>query len=37
MLAVYPGLAIFLTVVSVNFVGDALQDALSARATEREG
>lgn len=36
MLAVYPGLAIFLTVVSVNFVGDALQDALSARATERE-
>ncbi len=37
MLAVYPGLAIFLTVVSVNFVGDALQDALSTRATEREG
>jgi peptide/nickel transport system permease protein len=36
MLAVYPGVAIFLTVVSVNFVGDALQDALSARATERE-
>jgi peptide/nickel transport system permease protein len=37
MLAVYPGLAIFLTVVSVNFIGDALQDALATRATEREG
>ncbi|HKK29004.1 MAG TPA: ABC transporter permease [Alphaproteobacteria bacterium] len=36
MLAVYPGLAIFLTVVSVNFVGDALQDALATRSTERE-
>ncbi len=36
MLTVYPGLAIFLTVVSVNFVGDALQDALSTRGTERD-
>ena len=36
MLAVYPGLAIFLTVMSVNFLGDALQDALTPRATERE-
>lgn len=36
MLAVYPGLAIFLTVVSVNFVGDALQDALAPRMLERE-
>lgn len=29
--AVFPGLAIFLTVVSVNFVGDALRDALDPR------
>lgn len=36
MLAVYPGLAIFITVVSVNFVGDALQDALTTRSAERE-
>ncbi len=36
MLAVYPGLAIFITVVSVNFVGDALQDALTIRAAEQE-
>lgn len=36
MLAIYPGLAIFATVVSVNFVGDALQDALTPRATERK-
>jgi peptide/nickel transport system permease protein len=35
MLAVYPGLAIFLTVVSVNFLGDALQDALAPRSSER--
>ena len=27
-LAVYPGLLISLTVVSINFVGDALRDAL---------
>ena len=36
MLAVYPGLAIFITVVSVNFIGDALQDALTTRSAERE-
>ena len=36
MLAIYPGLAIFLTVMSVNFLGDALQDALAPRATERQ-
>ena len=36
LLAVYPGLAIFLTVIAVNFLGDALQDALAPRATERE-
>lgn len=35
MLAVYPGLAIFLTVIAVNFLGDALQDALAPRASER--
>ena len=29
--AIFPGLAIFLTVVSVNFVGDALRDALDPR------
>ncbi len=29
--AVYPGLMIFLTVLSINFVGDALRDALDPR------
>ena len=28
MLAVWPGLAIFVTVVAFNFLGDGLQDAL---------
>jgi peptide/nickel transport system permease protein len=28
-----PGLAVTLTVLSVNFVGDALRDALDARST----
>lgn len=32
MLAVWPGLAIFLTVVSVNFVGDGLREAINPRA-----
>lgn len=32
LLGLYPGLAIFLTVVSVNFMGDALLDALDPRA-----
>ncbi len=31
MLAVWPGLAIFLTVVAVNFVGDGLRDAVNPR------
>ena len=31
-LAVYPGLLISLTVVSINFVGDALRDALDPRS-----
>ena len=28
----FPGLAIFLTVLSVNYVGDGLRDALDARS-----
>ena len=35
MLAVWPGLAIFLTVVAVNFVGDGLRDAANPRAERR--
>jgi len=31
MLAFYPGMAILLTVVSINFMGDALRDALDPR------
>lgn len=31
MLAVYPGVAIFVTVISFNLLGDALQDALDPR------
>ncbi|MDA0996917.1 MAG: ABC transporter permease [Proteobacteria bacterium] len=34
-LAFYPGLAIFITVIAFNFVGDGLQDALDPRASER--
>jgi peptide/nickel transport system permease protein len=32
MLAVYPGLLIFVTVISFNFLGDGLQDALDPKA-----
>jgi len=32
MLAVYPGLLILITVISFNFLGDGLQDALDPRA-----
>ena len=32
MLAVYPGLLIFITVISFNFLGDGLQDALDPKA-----
>ena len=32
MLAVWPGLLIFLTVIAFNFLGDGLQDALDPRA-----
>ena len=35
MLAVYPGLLIFVTVIAFNFLGDGLQDALDPRAIER--
>jgi peptide/nickel transport system permease protein len=31
--AVFPGLMIFVTVLSVNFVGDGLRDAFDPRAT----
>jgi peptide/nickel transport system permease protein len=34
MLAVWPGLAIFVTVIAFNFLGDGLQDALDPRAVE---
>jgi peptide/nickel transport system permease protein len=30
-LAIYPGLFIFITVLSFNFVGDGLRDALDPR------
>ncbi len=33
MLAIYPGALIFLTVIAVNFFGDALQHALDPRST----
>ncbi|MCB8821931.1 ABC transporter permease [Microvirga rosea] len=32
MLAIYPGLLIFITVIAVNFIGDGLQDAFDPRA-----
>jgi peptide/nickel transport system permease protein len=34
MLAVWPGLLIFVTVMAFNFLGDGLQDALDPRASE---
>jgi len=34
MLAVWPGLLIFVTVIAFNFVGDGLQDALDPKADE---
>ena len=34
-LTVFPGLAIFLTVLAVNFVGDGLRDALDPRPSAR--
>ena len=35
-LAVWPGLLIFITVISFNFLGDGLQDALDPRALQRK-
>ena len=35
MLAVWPGLLIFVTVIAFNFLGDGLQDALDPRAVAR--
>ncbi len=35
-LAFYPGMLIFVTVVTFNFVGDGLQDALDPRARNRQ-
>lgn len=32
LLAIYPGIVIFVTVLAVNFLGDALRDALDPRA-----
>nr|MBA3749001.1 ABC transporter permease [Solirubrobacterales bacterium] len=34
-LAIFPGLAIFLAVVSINFIGDGLRDALDPRHVVR--
>lgn len=36
-LAIWPGLAIFVTVIAFNFLGDGLQDALDPRALNRRG
>jgi peptide/nickel transport system permease protein len=35
VLALWPGLLIFLTVIAFNFVGDGLQDALDPRSERR--
>jgi len=35
-LAIYPGILIFITVISFNFIGDGLQDALDPKAMEGE-
>jgi len=35
ILALWPGLLIFLTVIAFNFVGDGLQDALDPRSERR--
>lgn len=32
-MAIFPGLAIFLTVLSINYIGDGLRDALDPKAT----
>jgi peptide/nickel transport system permease protein len=35
VLALLPGLLIFVTVISFNFLGDGLQDALDPRSERR--
>jgi len=35
VLALWPGLLIFLTVIAFNFLGDGLQDALDPRSERR--
>jgi peptide/nickel transport system permease protein len=34
-LAVFPGVLIFFTVVSFNFIGDGLQDAIDPKSIQR--
>ena len=34
-LAIFPGMLIFITIMSINFVGDGLRDALDPRASAR--
>jgi peptide/nickel transport system permease protein len=34
-LAIFPGLAIMMTVLSINFLGDSLRDVLDPRALTR--
>lgn len=36
LLAMWPGLLIFITVIAFNFLGDGLQDALDPRAVEQD-
>ena len=35
MLAIYPGLMIFITVIALNFIGDGLQDSLDPRSNSK--
>ena len=35
MLAIYPGIFIFITVISFNFIGDGLQDAIDPKSVRR--
>jgi ABC-type dipeptide/oligopeptide/nickel transport system permease subunit len=35
-LAVFPGLAIMVTVLSINFLGDGLRDALDVKVSRME-
>ena len=34
LLAIWPGLMIFVTVIAFNFLGDGLQDAMDPRAVD---